>query len=298
MYSKILLVTLIALTTTMNGVSQSQLSAFDPFIGREWVSDKSHPDFQQTVSMAYSLDSMLVLVKSYGHIDQNKQKWGLRNHGVRSYNTEGETIKFWEFDIFGGVTEGTVTTEGRNLYYDYNYGDAQKLNLTDAWEYVDESTYQFTVGQRKEDGTWSAKYIETTFTAYPVYEGPRADVDSILMQTQRFSQAYMNEDISQLSNYYTIDGKIFPNGTPIISGRPAIYKRWQTGDDNDILSHRVTPIEIVVHGDTAYDYGYYSGSNQVKGKDLQEWKGKYVIVWKKVNDEWLIHLDIWNSVRD
>jgi len=30
---------------------------------------------------------------------------------------------------------------------------------------------------------------------------------------------------------------------------------------------------------------------------LSSWKGKYVIVWKKVDSKWKMHLDIWNSVK-
>ena len=51
-------------------------------------------------------------------------------------------------------------------------------------------------------------------------------------------------------------------------------------------------------GDTAYDFGYYYGTTIVEGKEAESWKGKYVIVWKRVDGDWKMYLDIWNRVRD
>ena len=89
-----------------------------------------------------------------------------------------------------------------------------------------------------------------------------------------------------------------PNGSNIIKGRKAIAKRWQLPEGSKILHHKIYPEEVHILGDTAYDYGYYEGRSQAAGKDPINWKGKYVIIWKKVNDSWLMDIDIWNRVND
>ena len=61
-------------------------------------------------------------------------------------------------------------------------------------------------------------------------------------------------------------------------------------------NHKITPIEITVVGDTAYDYGYYEGTTLKATAEKSSWKGKYVIVWKRVGTEWKMYLDIWNSI--
>lgn len=66
------------------------------------------------------------------------------------------------FDNLVGKTwkaEGTVVVEGKNIQYQYNYGG---VLVTYMWEYVNDSTYQFTVG-KFEDGTWKQTYLSTQF---------------------------------------------------------------------------------------------------------------------------------------
>jgi ketosteroid isomerase-like protein len=58
----------------------------------------------------------------------------------------------------------------------------------------------------------------------------------------------------------------------------------------------ITPVEIKVNGDFAYDYGYYEGETLFTNGRSSRWIGKYVIVWKKENGKWKIYLDIWNSL--
>ncbi|MEM9528077.1 MAG: hypothetical protein AAGA31_15800, partial [Bacteroidota bacterium] len=75
-----------------------------------------------------------------------------------------KTWNFHEYDKFGGLTTGTIATNGKNIYYDYDY---QGLRLRDAWEYIDERTFKLTVGDIGTDGDWGRIYHETTFTAAP-----------------------------------------------------------------------------------------------------------------------------------
>ena len=62
------------------------------------------------------------------------------------------------------------------------------------------------------------------------YEGPEADIQQILKNTQAFSAAYVAGDFEPLANRYTEEGKILPPGADIIRGREAIQQRWQLPD--------------------------------------------------------------------
>lgn len=116
-----------------------------------------------------------------------------------------------------------------------------------------------------------------------------------------FSEALMNGDYDFVVNAYTEDAKIFPNGAKILAGHEAIRKYWTPPADSKrkMTYHKVTPDEIKIIGNEAYDYGYYEGKSM--GEDGKEYpfKGKYVITWKEVeSDVWKMYLDIWNSVRE
>lgn len=128
------------------------------------------------------------------------------------------------------------------------------------------------------------------------YEGKQKEIDKILKNIKQFSQHYVDGEIAKLARCYTTDGKLFPSNSDIIEGTEAIEKRWQLKEGTRILSHKATPLEIKVVKDTAYDFGYYEGVSVNAAGEEYPFKGKYVIVWKKVDKDWKIYLDIWNQL--
>ncbi|MEO0472859.1 MAG: DUF4440 domain-containing protein, partial [Bacteroidota bacterium] len=130
------------------------------------------------------------------------------------------------------------------------------------------------------------------------YTGDEAEIEKILANVAQFSKYVMAGDQESIAAAYTADGKIFPNTIDIIEGTEGLAKYWTRSEGYETTFHKITPREIKIIGDEAYDYGYYEGKS--KGPDGVEksWRGKYVIVWKKVADDWKIYLDIWNSIRD
>lgn len=128
------------------------------------------------------------------------------------------------------------------------------------------------------------------------YSGNQEDIDIILANIKAFSEDVMKGDAEALGMAYSEDAKIFPNNMDITHGRVAITNYWQMPKGVKIKYHKVIPEEIKVTEDEAYDYGYYEGTTLRPDGTESSWKGKYVIIWKKVNDDWKIYLDIWNSI--
>nr|WP_299067550.1 VOC family protein [uncultured Allomuricauda sp.] len=143
---------------------QNKLAIFDNLIGRTWIAEGNWGDgskFKQEIEFQYDLDSALVLTNAKGYTNKEQTAYGTRNHGIRKFDMETNSIKFWEFDVFGGLTEGTVKNKGKDIIYTYSYGESV---VTDYWEYVDSNTYNFTVGAY-EDGKWKQQYLTTQFTS-------------------------------------------------------------------------------------------------------------------------------------
>lgn len=128
------------------------------------------------------------------------------------------------------------------------------------------------------------------------HSGNPKDIDIILTNIDLFSSYYINGQYKKLAECYTVDGKIFPDKTDIIEGTDQIEKRWILPKDVKILDHKITPLEIKIIDDHAYDYGYYEGSTLLANGNTVSWKGKYVIVWRKENNNWKIYLDSWNRI--
>ena len=140
----------------------SKLSIFDNLVAKTWKAEGNWGDgskFEQEIKFEYSLDSTVVITNAIGFVDKEQTKIGLRNHGIRQFDKQSENVKFWEFDVFGGLTKGIVFSEGENIIYQYEYGGTM---VTDMWEYVDDSTYNFKVGSY-EDGAWKQLYLDIRF---------------------------------------------------------------------------------------------------------------------------------------
>lgn len=128
------------------------------------------------------------------------------------------------------------------------------------------------------------------------FEGDKDEINSILTSIEKFSEYYMNEDYKSLANAYASDAKILPPGADIIEGRAAIKKRWVLPEGVSVPHHKITPTEIKIIGDYAYDMGYYEGITRRADQSEVSWKGKYLIIWEKEEGEWKIYMDAWNRI--
>jgi len=138
------------------------LEGFNKLVGKTWKASgqwSNGSNFEQEVYFSFDLDQQIVLAETLGYVDEKQKELGKRNHGVRLYNATTEKLEFWEFDRFGGVTNGQLMVEGNTIYYFYSYGGT---DLTDCWEYIDVNTYKFTVGVYN-NGSWEKTYLTTEF---------------------------------------------------------------------------------------------------------------------------------------
>ena len=81
----------------------------------------------------------------------------------------------------------------------------------------------------------------------------------------------------------------------VIKGRKAIEKHFSAGHKAGARSLKLEVGTVGGSGDTAYESGafkLYGEKSDLLGS------GHYVVVWKKVNKEWLIQVDIWNSTAE
>lgn len=291
----------ICLFPFLSNAQSNQLEAFEVLTNKTWIAEGKWSNgqvFKQEISFEYDLDHSIVKTTALGFTDQKQSTYGKRNHGIRQWDQTKQVIRFWEFDVFGSVTTGIVKVDGNNFYYQYEYpGPEGSTLVTDAWEKIDAYNYKFIVGQYLE-GEWKQKYLETTFTQKPKHIGSIEEIQQILKNVKQFSTDVVAGDFSAVAGAYTSDAKIFPSNLPIIDGQNTIYKYWQPTQGGSYSKHQIIPLEIEIIGDTANDYGYYNGVFVNKEGKENPFKGKYVIVWKKIDGQWKIYLDIWNRVND
>ena len=125
-----------------------------------------------------------------------------------------------------------------------------------------------------------------------------ADEQAIRGQVNRWLQLVKAKDAAGISELYAEDGAVMPPNAPIGKGRAAIKQTWASMMNTPGFSLTFTPEQIVLSssGDMALDRGTYRAQVSPSGR-TQDDTGKYVVVWRKIGNEWKAAADIFNSDR-
>lgn len=153
---------ILVIVTLINPVLQAQNAketAFEKMknlAGGSWTYEGQWPNgkpFRQEYIFEWGLDKQILKVQTYGTINMETGEHGLRNEGIRAWDDVTGSMRFWEFDVFGGVTEGVLVFEGDIIHYEYEYEIEGRNELfRDSWEYVDKNTYLLSVKMKIEEG--------------------------------------------------------------------------------------------------------------------------------------------------
>jgi uncharacterized protein (TIGR02246 family) len=123
-----------------------------------------------------------------------------------------------------------------------------------------------------------------------------ADEQAIRGQVDRWLQLVKAKDAAGIAELYAEDGAVMPPNAPIGKGRAAIQQTWTSMMRTPGFDLTFAPEQIVVSssGDMALDRGTYSLTIAPDGTTQTD-TGKYVVVWRKIDQEWKAAADIFNS---
>jgi ketosteroid isomerase-like protein len=113
--------------------------------------------------------------------------------------------------------------------------------------------------------------------------------DEIVAANKRFSEAAAAHDASAISQMYTETAELLPPGQSVVIGRAAIKSFWAAGLKS-VSAVSLTAVEVECTDDLAIERGVFVMTT-AQGKA----SGKYLVVWKHVNGQWMLHRDCWNS---
>jgi ketosteroid isomerase-like protein len=107
-----------------------------------------------------------------------------------------------------------------------------------------------------------------------------------------FETAVSKSDSIGLANLYTTDTKWMNPNAPAVEGRTALVSKISQDLQAGIGSAKLTTAEV--WGDE--NYVTEEGNYKLFAKDGKEIdKGKYLILWKRVDGKLMFHRDIYNS---
>ena len=106
-----------------------------------------------------------------------------------------------------------------------------------------------------------------------------------------FVAAYNSGDAERVASFYDDDAVTMPPNRPMTRGKTAIAAVIRRNLEHDPATMTLTPLESSIDGPHAYEAGART-MRWASGLTLQE---KYVRIYKRVGDRWLIAYWIWNT---
>lgn len=119
--------------------------------------------------------------------------------------------------------------------------------------------------------------------------GVKAQIDKA---NAAFTAALAKGDAAALAGMYTSDAQVLPPNSEVVRGADAIQKVWQSAIEMGAKSMKLESTEVEAHGTMAHEVGSYA-VHGADGKELD--RGKYVVIWKREQNAWKLHRDIWNT---
>lgn len=106
-----------------------------------------------------------------------------------------------------------------------------------------------------------------------------------------FAAAYNAKDAAKVAGFYAEDAVAMPPNSPMVKGRSAIEARLKRDMQQDNVTLKLNPVESAISGEQAYEAGT-TIVTLPNGSTVNE---KYLVVYKRVGNDWKIAYDIWNS---
>ncbi len=259
------------------------------------VSRISQTEWADTVAMTWEFK---YIMNGMAIQDQTLKADGNHSGSIRQFNSDSSRWYVHYYSSSVAIPAMSVWEGNKNENNDIVlYKNQPSPNGTEGF-------YKIVFSNISKDGfDWTGAWVNKDESIiYPTWkifckkQAQLTEKEIILKNIDTFSKAYIDADFEVIANSYSLDAKIFPNNSDIINGREAIKEKWIIKDGSKILKHKVTPLEIKLLGNYAYDFGYYEGEVESKKGKKSTFKGKYVIIWKKIDEKWEMYLDIWNKL--
>jgi uncharacterized protein (TIGR02246 family) len=127
-----------------------------------------------------------------------------------------------------------------------------------------------------------------------IQQARAADQAAIRAASAAWSQSATAKDLDKAVSFYADDALILPDRAPALRGNENIRKNWAPllvlpGPG---LSWQTNSLDVARSGDLAYETGAYNFVTTDKKGKSTDYKGKYLVIWKKQSDgSWRVAVD-------
>jgi uncharacterized protein (TIGR02246 family) len=122
------------------------------------------------------------------------------------------------------------------------------------------------------------------------------DVSQAIEQVNaQFVAAYKAGDAATIASLYTETATLLPPDATEVAGHEAIQKLWQSWIDEGYKDLTLEAQKVESSGDLAYEIGEFSLQVPAENNTMVAATGNYVVVWKREEGNWRLHVDTWND---
>ena len=112
---------------------------------------------------------------------------------------------------------------------------------------------------------------------------------------RQFEEAIARGDAAACATVYTEDAKILPPDSPVLTGKQAAQRLWQSFIDMGVKSVSLQTLDLEDMGDQAIERGAVTVDIQGEGGQTTQALGKFIVLWKRQADgAWKWHWDCFN----
>ncbi len=108
--------------------------------------------------------------------------------------------------------------------------------------------------------------------------------------------AFQKGDIDTIASIYAPNGVLMPPNASTAEGREAVAAVWAGWGELPGVAINFAPdsIKVSESGDMAADIGHYTFAFDTENGRFED-QGKYLVVWNKIDGQWQIIADMFNS---
>ncbi len=121
--------------------------------------------------------------------------------------------------------------------------------------------------------------------------------EEIARVSRRFEEATAKGEIEGMAAVYTEDGVALPPDGPVVKGHEALRSLWSSVvNDMGLKAVKLEALDLeLISDDAACEIGEATLELAPAGGEAAQAVAKFIVVWKKVDGQWLWHRDIWNA---
>lgn len=120
--------------------------------------------------------------------------------------------------------------------------------------------------------------------------------EEIQRAADKLAATIAEKDSAKIAGLYTTDARLMPHGVHTLSGRSEVAGFFEHVLAQGIVGAKFTTLEVDGYENHAVEIGAYELFAQPpSGLPVTAQIGRYCVVWKRVNSQWLLYRDMFNS---